>query len=503
MNVLFVGVQNAGRSQMAEALFRRVAGDEHEARSAGSNPYARVHPEVVDVMRELSIDLEGRIPRKLDRADAEWADVVVTMGCGDACPVIPGKRYVDWELEDPAGKSPEETRAIRDQIAARIEHLAEEDAVLTRLSRLDRFLPLWIGLAMVAGLVLGRLVPSLNDGLDKLQVGTVSLPIAAGLLLMMYPVLAKVRYEELGHMSRDGVSNRRFFGVSLFLSWVIGPALMFALAWTFLPDQPAYRTGVIIVGLARCIAMVLVWNDIAGGDRDRAAMLVVFNAIFQLAAYSLLGYFYLTTLPGWLGLDTQGFQPGIWEIARTVLIFLGIPLTAGYMTRRIGLRRRGRDWYDHEFIPRIAPITLYGLLFTIVVLFAIQGDEITSSPLDVVLIAVPLLVYFAVMWLAGFAAGRTMRFPYPQTAALSFTVASNDFELAIAVAVGVFGATSGQALAGVVGPLIEVPVLVALVYVALWLRRRLAWPIPSQPTHVPPQLEAGLHPSMTGRPGQT
>lgn len=347
--------------------------------------------------------------------------------------------------------------------------------VVAQLSTLDRFLPLWIGLAMAGGLGLGSLIDGIDDWLGKLQVGTVSLPIAAGLLLMMYPVLAKVRYEELGHLRRDAGTTARFFGVSLFLSWVVGPALMFALAWAFLADQPAFRTGVIIVGLARCIAMVLVWNDIALGDRERAALLVVFNAIFQLAAYSLLGYFYLTLLPDWLGFDTQGFEVGIWEVARTVLIFLGIPLAAGYATRRIGLRRRGRDWYEQRFVPRIAPITLYGLLFTIVLLFAIQGDAITSKPLDVVRIALPLLAYFAVMWFAGFAAGRLMRLPYPQTASLAFTVASNDFELAIAVAVGVFGAESGQALAGVVGPLIEVPVLVALVYVALWLRRRLAW----------------------------
>jgi ACR3 family arsenite transporter len=355
----------------------------------------------------------------------------------------------------------------------------DEGAVLARLSRLDRFLPLWIALAMAGGLALGSLVPSLNDGLEKLQVGTVSLPIAIGLLLMMYPVLAKVRYEDLGRMSDDGVGNWRFFGTSLFLSWLVGPALMFALAWIFLADQPAYRTGVIIVGLARCIAMVLVWNDIALGDRERAAILVVFNALFQVVAYSLLGYFYLTLLPGWLGFDTQGFEVGIWEVARTVLVFLGIPLAAGYLTRRIAIRRRGREWYEARFVPRIAPITLYGLLFTIVLLFAIQGDEITSEPLDVALIAAPLLVYFALMWAAGFVAGRLLGFPYPQTAALSFTVASNDFELAIAVAVGVFGAASGQALAGVVGPLIEVPVLVALVYVALWLRRRLVWPVPA------------------------
>jgi len=232
-----------------------------------------------------------------------------------------------------------------------------------------------------------------------------------------------------------------------------------------------------------------VWNDIALGDRERTAVLVVFNALFQVAAYALLGYFYLTTLPGWLGFDTQGFEVGVWEVARTVLVFLGIPLAAGFLTRRIGINRRGRDWYEGVFIPRVAPLTLYGLLFTIVLLFAIQGDEITSEPLDVALIAVPLLVYFAVMWLMGFASGRLLRFPYPQTAALSFTVASNDFELAIAVSVGVFGATSGQALAGVVGPLIEVPVLVGLVYVALWLRRRLTWPEPRgrrQPIEHPP-----------------
>ncbi len=351
-----------------------------------------------------------------------------------------------------------------------------ETTVIDKLSRLDRFLPVWIALAMAFGLVLGALIPSLNDGLAKLQIGTVSLPIAIGLLVMMYPVLAKVRYEDIGRMSDDGVGNWRFFGTSLLLSWVVGPLLMFALAWLFLADQPAYRTGVIIVGLARCIAMVLVWNDIALGDRERAAVLVVFNALFQVAAYALLGYFYLTTLPSWLGFDTQGFEVGIWQVARTVLVFLGIPLVAGFLTRRIGIRRRGRDWYEQQFIPRIAPLTLYGLLFTIVLLFAIQGDEITSAPLEVVRIAVPLLVYFAIMWSLGFGAGRVMGFPYPQTAALSFTVASNDFELAIAVAVGVFGAASGQALAGVVGPLIEVPVLVGLVYVALWLRQRVSWP---------------------------
>jgi ACR3 family arsenite transporter len=343
-----------------------------------------------------------------------------------------------------------------------------EDTVIRRLSTLNRFLPLWIAMAMAGGLALGSLIPGLNGFLDKLKVGTVSLPIAAGLLLMMYPVLTKVRYEDMGRLRGD----RRMFGVSLFLSWVIAPAFMFALAWLFLADQPAYRTGVIVVGLARCIAMVLVWNDLAGGDNDRAAILVVFNAVFQVVAYALLGWFYINALPHLLGLNTQGFQVSIWQVARTVLIFLGIPLTAGYLTRRWGLRTHGREWFESTVIPRIAPITLYGLLFTIVLLFAIQGNHITAAPLTVARIALPLLAYFAGMWTLGFLVGRAMKLGYAKTATLAFTVASNDFELAIAVAVGVWGATSGQALAGVVGPLIEVPVLVSLVYVALWLRRR-------------------------------
>jgi ACR3 family arsenite transporter len=347
----------------------------------------------------------------------------------------------------------------------------DEAAILRRLSTLDRFLPLWIALAMAGGLALGSLVPGLDDVLDELKVGTVSLPIALGLLLMMYPVLTKVRYEDMGGMRGDG----RMFGVALFLSWIVGPAFMFALAWLFLADQPEYRTGVIVVGLARCIAMVLVWNDLAGGDRERAAVLVIFNAIFQVVAYALLGWFYLTALPDLLGLDNQGFHVGIWEVGRITLIFLGIPLAAGYLTRRWGLRTHGREWFESTVIPRIAPVTLYGLLFTIVVLFAIQGETITDQPLDVARIALPLLAYFAGMWALGFLVGRWMALGYQRTATLAFTVASNDFELAIAVAVGVWGATSGQALAGVVGPLIEVPVLVALVYVALWLRRRW-WP---------------------------
>jgi len=348
-------------------------------------------------------------------------------------------------------------------------------AVVARLSMVDRFLPVWIGVAMVAGLVLGRLVPGLNDALNAVKIGTTSLPIALGLLLMMYPVLAKVRYREIGMVTAD----RRMIAASLLLNWVIGPAVMFALAWLLLADQPAYRTGVILVGLARCIAMVLIWNDLACGDREMAAVLVALNAVFQVLTYAAFGYFYLKVLPGWLGLETTDLDVTMGGIAVIVLIFLGIPLAAGYLTRTLGERTRGQEWYETKLLPKIGPIALYGLLFTVVVLFALQGATITSEPLNVARIALPLLAYFAIMWFGAFAIARWLGLSYPRTAALAFSAASNDFELAIAVAIGVFGVTSGQALAGVVGPLIEVPVLVALVYVALWLRRKLTWPEPS------------------------
>ncbi len=345
---------------------------------------------------------------------------------------------------------------------------ADQAAVLQRLSTLDRFLPVWIGVAMGLGLTLGSLVPGVDDALDSLRVGTVSLPIAVGLLLMMYPVLAKVRYEEMGRLTGE----TPLIGASLALNWIVGPLLMFTLAWLFLADQPEYRTGLIIVGLARCIAMVLIWSDLARADNQATALLVAINSLFQIVAYSLLGWLYLNGLPDLLGLDTQGFDVSLWAVARTVLVFLGIPLTAGYLTRREGIRRRGEQWYTQIFLPRIGPMALYGLLFTIVMLFAIQGEAITDKPLDVALIAVPLLIYFLVMFVASFALGRVMGLGYARTATLAFTAASNNFELAIAVAVGVFGATSGQALPGVVGPLIEVPALVGLVYVALWLGPR-------------------------------
>ncbi|MEW1887366.1 ACR3 family arsenite efflux transporter [Streptomyces sp. NPDC085659] len=340
--------------------------------------------------------------------------------------------------------------------------------VAGRLSFLDRFLAVWILLAMAAGLGLGRLVPGLGDALAGVTVTGVSLPIALGLLVMMYPVLAKVRYDRLDTVTRD----RPLLLTSLVLNWVVGPALMFALAWIFLPDLPEYRTGLIIVGLARCIAMVVIWNDLACGDREAAAVLVALNSLFQVLAFAALGWFYLSVLPGRLGLEQTALDVSVWEIARSVLIFLGIPLLAGFLTRRLGEKTKGRTWYETKLIPRIGPAALYGLLFTIVVLFALQGDAITSRPLDVARIALPLLVYFALMWAGSMAVGRAVGLDYPRTTTLAFTAAGNNFELAIAVAIATFGATSGQALAGVVGPLIEVPVLIGLVHVALAARRR-------------------------------
>ena len=342
------------------------------------------------------------------------------------------------------------------------------DHVATRLSTLDRFLPVWIGLAMVAGLVLGRLVPGLGDGLSAVEFRGVSLPIAVGLLVMMYPVLAKVRYDRLDTVTGD----RRMLGASLLLNWVVGPALMFALAWLLLPDLPEYRTGLIIVGLARCIAMVIIWNDLACGDREAAAVLVALNSLFQVVAFGALGWFYLSVLPGWLGLEQESLDVSPWQIAASVLVFLGVPLLLGYLSRTVGERRWGRAAYEESFLPRIGPWALYGLLFTIVVLFALQGEQITNNPLDVARIALPLLAYFAIMWSGGFALGRGLGMSYERTTTLAFTAAGNNFELAIAVSIATFGAMSGQALAGVVGPLIEVPVLVGLVYVSLALQRR-------------------------------
>ena len=347
--------------------------------------------------------------------------------------------------------------------------VAPDEAVRGRLSSVDRFLPVWILAAMGLGLALGRLVPGLAGALDAVTVGSVSLPIAIGLLVMMYPVLAKVRYRETGAVLAD----RRLMVTSLVINWVLAPAFMFALAWLFLPDLPEYRTGLIVVGLARCIAMVLIWNDLACGDREAAAVLVALNSTFQVVAFGALGWFYLQALPSWLGLPTTSAQFSVWTITASVLVFLGVPLLAGFLTRTLGERWRGRAYYEGRVLPRIGPWALYGLLFTIVILFALQGDAILSEPGHVARIAVPLLVYFAVVFTGSLLVGRALGLGYPRSTTLAFTAAGNNFELAIAVAIATFGVTSGQALAGVVGPLIEVPALVGLVYLALWARRHL------------------------------
>jgi ACR3 family arsenite transporter len=338
-----------------------------------------------------------------------------------------------------------------------------------RLSTFDRFLPLWIVVAMAGGVGLGRVWPGLGSALGRWQIHSVSVPIAIGLLWMMYPVLARVKYTRVGAVTRDW----RVLLTALVLNWVIGPAVMFTLAWLMLPNEPAFRTGLIMVGLARCIAMVLVWNQLACGDNDYAAVLVALNAVFQVAAYAALAFFYLNILPGWLGLAQLSVSVSVGTVAATVAIFLGVPLVSGFLTRVVLVRRHGEPWYEKRFLAKIGPKAIWGLLFTIVVMFTLKGDTITSIPLSVVRIALPLLAYFGVMFAIALLGSRGLGFSYEKSATLSFTAASNDFELAIAVTVAVFGIGSGEALSAVVGPLIEVPVLLALVYVALWARPRL------------------------------